>query len=186
MGWFQMTLVRLFRVALGGVALVLVAPCAFALVAPGSAAEAAVSGNYTSTARVIFFSTGHGLPRPSKLPSRVVQVGFVETEPFSTPSLINRGTEVNRVTITGHPSPNTYRFNGTGVDYYDTGAVLSSWHGTYKIRRDGRIDESTRGRITGGTGTYEGITGTVVLTGKYRDKGRGTIITYHIHGTWVQ
>lgn len=66
---------------------------------------------------------------------------------------------------TGHPSRNTYNYRATNEGYDELGTLTSKYTGGYRIRKGGMVIDHGRGRFTGGTGAYKGLTGTISYTG---------------------
>jgi len=127
----------------------------------------ATTTNYTSTAHMTIFSNRQG---------HIVEVGFQTTKPGG-----GSGMQVNRYTPIGHPTSSTFTYKGTTVAYFDTGTVRSTWTAKVTLPGNGTFVESARGRVTGGTGTFRGITGTLTFTGTNRLSGN--IATFHARGT---
>ncbi|MBV8935009.1 MAG: hypothetical protein JO168_25215 [Solirubrobacterales bacterium] len=82
-----------------------------------------------------------GYPSPG---SSAVYAGTVR-------SGLGRGAVVQTITITGHPSPATFRFRGTSTAFYSHGTTRSAFTGTGTLQPGGRFKLAGHGRYTGGT-----------------------------------
>jgi hypothetical protein len=127
---------------------------------------------FKETAQVATISMSGGFPDTGSV---IVTAGVQTTKPGGS------GAEVNRATITGHPSANSYDYKATGVEYYGNGTVRSRLTGTFTIQADGSVTHVGRGQIVGGTGVYKGATGKFTFTGSA--PSATAVTTFRITGT---
>jgi len=124
--------------------------------ADASAARAKTAHRYTSVIQNTALSTAGGYPAVG---STAVLAGSWVT------NLFGNGALIERVTITGHPTPTTFTFKGTEVGFVANGTFKDTFTGTATVRPDGTQALTTTGRITGGTGAYRGATGSFTFSG---------------------
>jgi hypothetical protein len=127
-----------------------------ALSTVASTAQAKTNHRYTSVIQSTPLSTAGGYPAPG---GTAVLAGTWKT------GLYGNGALVDRVRITGSPTPTTFTFRGTEVDFVPLGTLKNSFTGTATVQPDGSQKVVTNGRFTGGTGAYRGATGTFKFTG---------------------
>ena len=132
-------------------------------------------------------------PKPFRITAHVAQVeardGFpavggslVAAGPQVTTRPFGAGAEIDRLTVTGHPSDNTFEYAGTGRNFYDGGVVKSTFRGTLTVNADGSIDDRGSGRIIGGTQRYRGARGKYTYTGDGEPGSR--VETLRVRGTY--
>lgn len=129
-------LMRKQRCAVAGIAAVLLACCAAAPFASGDPVRQTVT---LATIR-------HSARFPG-LRSTVVYAGTVS-------GTLGRGTIVDRITITGHPTSTTFRFNGSSTGFYAHGAVTARITGAVTVGSRASVRLAGNGSYTGGTDSY--------------------------------
>ena len=122
-----------------------------------STAQARTAHRYTSTIENVALSTGGGYPAPG---GSAVLAGSWAT------SLYGNGALIDHVTITGHPTSDTFTFRGTEVGFLPHGTIRDKFIGTATVLSNGTQKVSTKGRFNGGTGMYRGATGSFKFTGR--------------------
>jgi hypothetical protein len=132
----------------------LAAVAAISIVA--SPAQAKKNHRYTSVIQTAPLSTGAGYPAPG---GTAVVAGTWKT------GLYGSGAVVDRVRITGNPTPVTFTFRGAEVCFAPLGTLKDTFTGTATVQPDGSQKVVTNGRFTGGTGAYRGATGIFKYTG---------------------
>jgi hypothetical protein len=78
------------------------------------------------------------------------------------------GTLVDRTTVTGHPTPQTFTFSGTEVGVWARGTLRSTFTGSATRGSDGRLTIVRHGNFAGGTGAYGAATGHYTLRASAR------------------
>jgi hypothetical protein len=87
-----------------------------------------------------------------------------------------RGPYVARNSTTSAPAANgTFTFTSTFIDYYTAGIESGTLTGTATPQPDGSATLSGTGKITGGTGRYKRVKGTLKFTGTQGADGRYTV-----------
>ena len=127
-----------------------------ALSTVASTAQARTNHRYTSVIQTAPLSTASGYPAPG---------GTAVVAGTWTTNLYGKGAVVDRVRITGNPTPVTFTFRGTEVCFTALGTLKDSFTGTATVQPDGSQKVVSNGRFTGGTGAYRGATGTFKYTG---------------------
>ena len=94
---------------------------------------------------------------------------------------IGAGAALVKASVTGHPTPTTYTFKGTGTDFFAHGTVKSTFTGTITLKPDGSAALAATGKYKGGTDAYKGATGkfTTTATGA----PNSTVATFSTKGT---
>lgn len=135
-------------------AVALAAVVVLSIVAP--TAQAKKSHRYTSVIQTAPLSTASGYPAPG---GTAVIAGTWKT------NLYGNGAVVDRVRITGNPTPTKFAFRGTEVCFVAFGTLKDTFTGTATVQADGSQTLVTQGRFTGGTGAYRGAKGSFTFTG---------------------
>ena len=78
---------------------------------------------------------------------------------------LGRGAIVDKIKITGHPTPRTFTFKGTSTGFYSHGTSRSRITGLATVKPDGSVALAGRGDYTDGTGADRGVGGRYSFTG---------------------
>lgn len=130
--------------------------------------------HYRSVIATATLSTGSGYPSPG---GTAVVVGTWAT------NLYDNGTLVDHVTITGQPTPTTFSFRGTEVDFVALGSFKDTFTGTATVQPNGSETLVTHGRFTGGTGPYTRASGSFNFTGSTAPGS--SVVNGHSAGTII-
>lgn len=87
------------------------------------------------------------------------------------------GAQINRVVVTGLPTPNTIAFKVTGTDFFAAGTQRWKATGTATVQADGSITNSGKGSYTGGTLRYRRSRGTFTFSGVQASGSTITVFT---------
>jgi hypothetical protein len=79
--------------------------------------------------------------------------GSSDTSAGRVSGLLGNGRIVQKIQITGHPTPTTYTFQGSDTTSYANGTVTSSFSGT-AAKLEGALIATGQGHYTGGTRAY--------------------------------
>jgi hypothetical protein len=90
--------------------------------------------------------------------------GSTDTSVGTVSGLLGSGRIVQKIQITGHPTPTTYTFQGTDTTSCARGTVRSSFSGT-GAELEGSLIMTGQGRYTGGTRAYRGARRTYGFAG---------------------
>jgi hypothetical protein len=146
-----------------------------AFAAPAAQAKTKTKNHhYRSVIATATLATRSGYPSPG---GTAVVVGTWAT------NLYGNGTLVDHVTITGQPTPTTFSFKGTEVDFVALGSFKDTFTGTATVQSDGSETLATQGRFTGGTGPYRGASGSFKFSGS-TSPGSG-VVNGHSAGTII-
>jgi len=130
--------------------------CLASLALPTAEAKTRTSHFYGSTITDTAVSTARDYPAPG---GTAVLAGTWSTHRFGD------GAVVDRVTMTGHPSANTFTFRGTEVGFVRLGTFKDVLTGIATIQPNGTQALVIHGRFVGGTGAYQGATGRYTFSG---------------------
>ena len=137
-----------------------------ALAVLGTSTAQAKTHKYTSVIQTAMLSSAGGYPNPG---GTAVLAGTWKTPQYGN------GAVVDRVTITGHPTPETFTFKGTEVGFVLLGTFKDSFTGTATIQPDGSQKLVSQGKFIGGTGAYRGAKGSFKFSGSTAPGG--TVVT---------
>jgi hypothetical protein len=70
-----------------------------------------------------------------------------------------QGAQVDHITTTGHPAPNTFTSRATDIHYLAHGTQRFKFTSTETLGTDGSLKIVGSGPLTGGTGAYRGARG---------------------------
>lgn len=143
-GWSLIFRCSHVAVALAGVALLCVPP-----------ARAASGQRVGQTVKLATLNHSAAYPSPG---STAVYSGTVR-------SRLGRGAIVDRIRITGHPTPTTFTFTGTSTGFYSRGTSRSRITGSATVQPDGEARLAGHGHYTGGTNAYRRVRGSYSFTG---------------------
>jgi hypothetical protein len=141
---------------------------------PAAQASRRTSHFYGSTITDSAVSTSHGYPAPG---GTAVLAGTWSTNRFGA------GAVIDHVTMTGHPSANTFTFKGSEVGFVARGTFRDIFTGKATIEPDGTQTLLIQGRFVGGTGDYRGATGRYAFTGS-TTAGSGVVVGHSIGTIW--
>jgi hypothetical protein len=156
------------------VIIVAIALAAFAFVSLVGGAGAVTNHSFTTTERAAIVSSTERYPGTpgSKAVLAGRQVNHVDGQ-------LARGADIRRVEIISI-SGTKVTFKGTGIAYYPEGSLKTEFRGVATPYANGTSTHKATGRITGGTGIYQGATGQLTATGSMQKSG---ISIDHIKGT---
>ena len=149
----------LFGLAVAGTALV-----------GGTLAQAASRHQFSVTTMESAISASANYPNPG---STVLRAGIAM-------GTFGDGAIVEKVQITGSPTPTTYTFKGTATAFYSLGTFRSALMGTATAQANGSVTLAGHAHYTGGTGSYRGAHGTYSFTGTIPPRGP---LVGHVSGT---
>jgi hypothetical protein len=93
------------------------------------------------------------------------QSGSTQVSAGTVKSRLGRGAALQKVTITGHPTPTTFTIKGTATDFEARGTIKISLKGTATVHPNGSVTSTGSGRYKGGTGRYKRAKGKFTFTG---------------------
>jgi hypothetical protein len=141
---------------------------------PAAQANGRTSHFYGSTITGSAVSTARGYPAPG---GTAVLAGTWTTNRFGA------GAVVDYITMTGHPSANTFTFKGSEIGFVAQGTFRDTFTGKATIQPDGTQTLVTDGRFVGGTGKYRGATGRYAFTGS-TTAGSSVVVGHSIGTIW--
>ena len=128
----------------------------------------------TATVEEVDIRTG---PVPSA-GSTVTAAATIESTPGGN------GAQVTHLRFTGPTAaPATFGFTGHATEFFDRGSVRFVLNGTLALEPGGKLKFDGKGKITGGTGAYNGATGRVRFAGTAPSAAAGHVDTLHYRGT---
>ena len=154
-----------------GLMVLLVIVVAAAMAPTLASAKGKKAHKYSSTVQSATLSTANGYPLPG---GSAVTAGTVKTNTFGS------GALVDRITITGQPSPTVFEFKGKETDFFAAGSMKNTFTGTATVQPDGSQVLEVEGTVTGGTARYKGASGHYSFTGTVAPGS--TVINGHSSG----
>jgi hypothetical protein len=130
--------------------------------------------HYKSDIRNTALSTDNGYPN---IGGTAVLAGTWVT------NLFGAGAVVEHVTITGHPTSNTFEFRGTETCFVASGTITDKFTGRATVNADGTQTLATKGNFVSGTGAYRGAKGSFTFSGS--TASGSSIVNGHSTGTVV-
>jgi hypothetical protein len=126
-----------------------------AILAGGTLAQAASRHHFRVTATESVISQSANYPKPR---STIVRAGIV-TGTFGD------GAIVEKIHITGSPTPTTVTFKATVTAFYSLGTFRSALTGIATVQANASLSLKGHAHYTGGTGSYRGAHGQYSFTG---------------------